>query len=73
LKFTFENILKNYIDTNVYVTVINNNFTVMIELDDEDIINMKYINNVINSNKYRYELNVSKMIKDKIYYGINFK
>lgn len=73
LKFTFKNILKNYIDTNVYVTVINNNFTVMIELDDEDIINMKYINNVINSNKYRYELNVSKMIKDKIYYGINFK
>lgn len=71
LKQIFIKLFKNYIDTQVYVTIVNNILTIMIELDDEDIINVNYINKIINDNSYKYKFRVNKMIKDKIYYGIN--
>lgn len=78
LKFQLNRYLGNYMDTKVYLTVIENKLMVVVETEDEDIISYKYIYNILKENNF-FKLKDDSFIitellsKNKTHYHIVLK
>lgn len=70
--------LKTYVDLKIYLDIINDKISLIIETDDNGILNKKYINNIINSNNtYKLKSDDYTIIENingnKTYYILNLK
>lgn len=68
--------LMNYTDTKIYINVLNNKISLIIEAGN-DIVNDNYLRNIIKDNKinkYHVEFEINKSVNNnKNYYRINLK
>ncbi|MDY0268817.1 hypothetical protein [Trichloromonas sp.] len=72
-KKVFINVLHLYDDIDVYISINNNKFCVIIESSNNDVINKKYLYNIINDNifkkmPFKYKWSINTNIYNKVYY-----